>query len=56
MDSKTAIKLLLAVGVLMLLSGIIFLFIKQLIPSALTIAGAFCCFLAALNLKSKSGR
>ncbi len=49
---ETIIRLLLAAGVLMLLAGCIFAFLKLWIYSALLCAGAIGCLVAALNFKS----
>ena len=48
--------LLLSVGILMLISGIIFGFLSQWILAALMCAGAFGCLIAALNFKNWRGK
>lgn len=55
MDTNTniAVRLLVAAGVLMLLSGCIFGFVQQWIYAALVWGGAFCCLVAALNFKNR---
>ena len=53
MNASLAVRLLVAAGVLMLLSGCIFGFTQQWICAALVWVGAFGCLIAALNLKSR---
>lgn len=53
MNCNVAVCLLIAAGVLMLLSGCIFGFLRQWIYAALVWAGAFGCLVAALNLKKQ---
>lgn len=53
MKKETAVRLLLAAGVLMLLSGCIFGFTQQWLYAALVWVGAFGCFVAALNFKNQ---
>ncbi len=50
---KTAVRLLVAAGALMLLAGAIFGFMKRWIYAALLLAGTLGCFAAALNFKSR---
>ena len=52
MNASIAVRLLVAAGVLMLLSGCIFGFTQQWICASLVWAGAFGCLIAALNLKN----
>ena len=47
------VKLLINAGILMLLSGAIFGFMKRWIYTALLLAGALGCLAAALNFKSR---
>ncbi len=47
------VRLLVTAGILMLLAGVIFGFIKQWIFAALVWAGAFGCLVAALNFKNQ---
>lgn len=47
------VRLLVTAGILMLLAGVIFGFIKQWIFVALVWAGAFGCLVAALNFKNR---
>ena len=49
---KITMRLLAAAGTLMLIEGAIFGFLGQWLCAALIWAGAFCCLVAALNLKS----
>lgn len=49
MDRNVAVRLLAAAGVLMLLSGCIFGFLKQWVNAALIGVGVFGCLIAALN-------
>lgn len=53
MDKNFSFRLLLAAGVLMLLSGCIFGFVRQWIYAALVWVGAFCSLVAALNFKKQ---
>ncbi len=52
MNGNVAVRLLVAAGVLMLLSGGIFAFAQQCIYAALVWVGAFGCLIAALNFKN----
>lgn len=56
MNGNTASRLLVAAGVLMLLSGCIFGFTQQWIYAALVWVGAFGCLVAALNFKNRKDR
>lgn len=56
MNDQTAVRLLIAAAVLMLLAGCIFGFIRQWLCAALVWAGAFGCAAAALNFKNRKGR
>lgn len=51
MVEKT-VRLLLTAGILLMISGCIFGFIGQWIYAALVWAGAFGCYIAALNYKN----
>lgn len=53
MNCNVAVRLLIAAGVLMLLCGCIFGFLRQWIYAALVWAGAFGCLVAALNFKKQ---
>lgn len=53
MNKIIAVRLLVTAGVLMLLSGCIFGFIRQWIYAALVWVGAFGCLIAALNIKNR---
>lgn len=53
MDKQIAVRLLVAAGVLMLLSGCIFGFTQQWVYAALVWAGAFGCLVAALNFHNQ---
>ena len=53
---EKAIRLLVAAGILMLLAGAIFGFLDQWLYAALIWAGAFCCFVAALNFKDRKDK
>lgn len=53
MKKELAVRLLLAAGVLMLLSGCLFGFTQQWLYAALVWVGAFGCFVAALNFKNQ---
>ena len=53
MNTNIAVRLLVAAGVLMLLSGCIFGFVQQWVYAALVWVGAFCCLVAALNFKNR---
>ena len=55
MNKISSVQLLVAAGVLMLLSGCIFGFTRQWIYAALVWSGAFCCLIAALNFKNRKG-
>lgn len=52
---EIATKLLVCAGTLMLIAGAIFGFLGQWLYAALIWAGAFGCFVAALNFKNKRG-
>lgn len=51
-NKDTAVRLLVAAGILLLLGGCIFCFLKQWILVALLGVGAFGCIIAALNFKN----
>ena len=51
--NKTAVRLLLAAGILMLLAGGIFVFMKFWIYAALLAVGGLGCLLGALNFKNR---
>lgn len=53
MDRDTAVRLLIAAGVLMLLSGCIFAFTRQWVYTALVWVGAFGCLTAALCFRNR---
>lgn len=53
MNRNVAARLLIAAGVLMLLSGCIFGFMREWLYAALVWAGAFGCLVAALNFKNQ---
>ena len=53
MNKNSSVRLLVAAGVLMLLSGCIFGFAQQWLYAALVWAGAFGCLIAALNFKNR---
>ncbi len=53
MDRDTAVRLLIAAGVLMLLSGCIFAFTRQWVYTALVWVGAFGCLAAALCFRNR---
>lgn len=53
MNRNVAVRLLIAAGVLMLLSGCIFGFHRQWIYAALVWVGAFGCLIGALNFKNR---
>lgn len=53
MDRDAAVRLLIAAGVLMLLSGCIFGFTRQWVYAALAWVGAFGCFAAALCFRNR---
>lgn len=53
MDRDAAVRLLIAAGVLMLLSGCIFGFTRQWVYAALVWVGAFGCFAAALCFRNR---
>ena len=55
MNTNIAVRLLLAAGILMLLSGCIFGFTQQWTYTALVWVGAFGCMVAALNFKNRKG-
>lgn len=50
---ETSVKLLAAAGVLMLLAGVIFAFLRQWTFMALLWAGALGCCVSALNFKNQ---
>ncbi len=52
----TAVRLLFAAYVLMLLAGAIFAFIGQWVPAVLIWAGAFGCLTAALNFRNRKDK
>ena len=52
--NKTAFTLLITAGILMLLAGGIFAFIKLWLYAAMLGAGALCCLAAAINFKNRS--
>ena len=52
MNKNRSVRLLIAAGVLMLLSGCIFGFVQQWIYAALVWIGAFGCLIAALNFEN----
>ena len=56
MNHTIAVRLLVAAGVLMLLSGCIFGFTRQWIYAALVWVGAFGCLIAALNFKNRKDK
>lgn len=53
MNGNGTVRLLLAAGVLMLLSGCIFGFTQQWSYAALVWVGALGCLVAALNVKNR---
>ena len=53
MDNKVTVRLLVAAGVLMLLAGVIFAFLKLWLYAALLAVGAFGCLIGAMNFKDK---
>ena len=53
---EKTVKLLAAAGVLMLLAGAIFGFMRQWICAGLLLAGAFGCLIAALNFRNRKNR
>lgn len=55
MNKNSSVRLLLAAGVLMLLSGCIFGFTQHWIYAALVWVGAFGCLVATLNFKNRKG-
>ncbi len=56
MNEQLAARLLLAAGMLMLLSGCIFGFIQQWIFAALVWVGGFGCLAAALCFKNRKDK
>lgn len=52
MNKNSSVRLLVAAGVLMLLSGCIFGFTQHWVYAALVWAGAFGCLVAALSFKN----
>lgn len=55
MNMNRSVQLLVAAGVLMLLSGCVFGFAQQWLYAALVWAGAFGCMIAAMNFKNRKG-
>ena len=53
MDNKVTVRLLIAAGVLMLLAGIIFAFLKLWLYAALLATGTFGCLIGATNFENK---
>jgi hypothetical protein len=53
---EITMRLLAAAGTLMLIAGAIFGFLGQWLYAALIWAGAFCCFVAALNFKDRKDK
>lgn len=53
---EIATKLLVCAGTLMLIAGAIFGFLGQWLYAALIWAGAFGCFVAALNFKNRKDK
>lgn len=53
MDNKVTVRLLVAAGVLMLLAGVIFAFLKLWLYAALLAVGTFGCLIGAANFKNK---
>lgn len=58
MKEKTekTVRLLVAAGILMLLSGVIFGFTQQWIYAGLVWVGAFGCMVGALNFKKRKDK
>ena len=56
MNKESCVRLLVAAGVLMLLSGCIFGFVQQWIYAALVWIGAFGCLIAALNFENRKDK
>lgn len=50
---EKAVRLLVTAGILMLIAGVIFGFLKQWVYTALILAGAFGCLVAALNFRNR---
>ena len=50
------IRLLIAAGILMLLAGVIFGFLKQWICAGLLCVGAFGCLAAVMNFKNRKDK
>lgn len=53
---EKTVRLLAAAGVLMLLAGAIFVFLRQWICAGLLLAGVFGCLIAALNFRNRKNR
>lgn len=53
---ETSIRLLAAAGILLLLAGCIFAFMKLWLYAALLGAGALCCLSGAMNFKKHSDK
>lgn len=53
MKNNTAVRLLVAAAVLMLLSACIFCFLRYWLYAVLVTAGAFGCLAAALSFKNR---
>lgn len=53
MNNAMTVRLLLAAGILMLLAGGIFGFLRQWLCAALVCVGAFGCLAAAWNFKNR---
>ena len=56
MNKNSSVRLLVAAGVLMLLSGCIFGFTQHWFYTALVWTGAFGCLVAALNFKNRKDK
>ena len=50
---EMAVRLLVAAGILLLIAGVIFGFLRQWVFAALIWVGAFSCLVAALNFKNR---
>lgn len=53
---EKTVRLLAAAGVLMLLAGAIFGFLRQWICAGLLLVGAFGCLIAALGFRNRKNR
>lgn len=53
MSLQAATRLLIAAGMLMLLAGCMFGFVRQWVYAALVWSGGFCCLVAALNFHNQ---